>query len=391
MPKNTNMDMGGIQFQLTASEIKALGKMIDEVKKLNNVYKQNLEIRKKITELEVKTAFANKEDTKHYKTKKEAMNKISDYLWEARKDWFDRLKTEAIPRTSGPKFERKSSTQAQWARATGGTADQQWEWATGAQRVKNDEKELTLMGRLKKSYAWQLLYFMTVALLFKGLLANSKVWAHFLDVIGGALGFITDMILVSVIPQVVWLVNKLFEIGGWFAGLPTPVKQAIVLIGLFIGAFLFAEVLLTLGEVVTAIKAIGTASTIANAEVAGAGGLLAGLKAVGALGTIAILFKYGVIGAAIAAGVGFLAPSATGLEQRYRNGMLETRIGRYGQGPEEGWAPGQIPEIAQEEYNRGIGVGNTTVNVFIAGKAVDKAFIDFNTQQQMKYGIPRSL
>jgi hypothetical protein len=118
------------------------------------------------------------------------------------------------------------------------------------------EKEVKTLDILKKKYAWQLLYFTAVATLFALMLGNSKVLGAFTDMIGAGLGFILDMLLVSLIPAVVVFVDWLFKIGKFFSDLPDGMKLAILAIGAIFSIIELEKFYNKVNDIITALKTI---------------------------------------------------------------------------------------------------------------------------------------
>jgi hypothetical protein len=174
------------------------------------------------------------------------------------------------------------------------------------------------------------------------------------------------------------------------AGWPDIAKQAMVAVGLLLGLFAGVKIVLWIGEIAGAIKAIGTAAATASGAkgVGGLSGALADLKGIGiitlVLDIIPTVFAMWLINA-------LFGQRATGLEQRMNNGVFETRVGKYGQGAEEGWKPGGLEGV---DYTKGQSgpngqwVQNTTI--IIDGKALDESMYRSVSNAALVQGLPRS-
>ena len=124
-----------------------------------------------------------------------------------------------------------------------------------------------------------MLYFVTLAGVVALMARNSQVLSHFFDIIGSALGFVLDMLLIGLIPEVVFLVTKLFELGGFLAGLPDLAKVAILGLGLaFLGLMSVLSLLMGAGVVLEFVGWGEAAGVVAGylATVTGALTLLVG-------------------------------------------------------------------------------------------------------------------
>jgi hypothetical protein len=382
--------MGGTEVLLSASELKALGKLTDVLKQQKSLFDAQLEIRKKLYTIEVKQAFSGKAETKNYQDRLKLIGKIDEKMTQMGKDYADSIMRGIIPRTSGPKY-NVGAGDREYNKATAMSGDAQWEAATGSKRVENQRKEVGLLDVLKKKYAWQLLYFTALAGLFTGMVANSKILQHFQDVIGAGLGFILDMLLVALIPAVIVLVGWLFKIGEFFSGLPDVAKLAILAVGVLFAMFTGAQATMWLAEVASGITGIGTAASTA----AGAGGVgalsvalsaLAGLAAGGIV--VKILDETGALKKISDAGAGLRESPLGGAAQLWARSMgieagadimnaaLGTKFATPTYAKEH---PGSVTQ------GSGFGSGSTpVVNVFIDGTQLSQEHM---RTQQLRNGV----
>lgn len=227
------LDLGGAEVQLTKSQMAQALKII---KALN----EKKAILEKIVVLEQRQAIITKAQeanegklSRHYKDQQSALTPIMTYytaLAEAVKD------------------------------------QKEYEKSIAAENKKSDER--------KKKSAWQLFYFATAAVVLGMMVNNSKVASHFFDILGASLGFVLDMMLLNAIPWILEVVNALFGLGEWIAGLPEPIKDVIAFLTLLIGV----GILIGIGKLMLGFLGIGAAAEGA-AGTAAAGTGIAGLIA----------------------------------------------------------------------------------------------------------------
>lgn len=374
--KYSTIDAGGVNFQLSQTELKQIKTLVDEMKKLKTLYEAQMKVQEKMRKVQKEIATGEKVETEYQRDRLKTLQNIYNRMKAINQESLETLKRENpyIPRTAPMGGESKG-------RYNYTPEDADAVANAKRQEVNYGQKLIGIYDRLKKSYAYQLFYFSAASILVAGMLANSKVWSHFMDVIGSALGFIMDMLLVSIIPWVVQLVNFLFMVGEAISKLPDWLKQAIFLLGLFVAGLLAIKVYTAITETLAAIKAIGAAATVASGA-EGVGGLATALKTISAMSALDIVITASLVGTA-AYLLMSLVGHAGGLEQRINaQGLIETRTGKYGQGPEEGWSPPQQGGI-QFAQPTGQG-GDTIVNVSIGGKAIDPSLIEFTRTQQLQ-------
>lgn len=376
--KYSTIDAGGVNFQLTQTELKQIKTLVDEMKKLKTLYEAQQKVLKKMGEVRKEIVTGEKKDTQYQRDRLKVLDNIYNRMRSINQQSLETLKKE------NPYIPRTGATGTSQGRYNYRPEDAEDTANAKGREVQYGSKLIAIYDRLKKSYAYQLFYFSAASILVAGMLANSKVWSHFMDIIGSALGFIMDMLLVSIIPWVVQLVNFLFMVGEAISKLPDWLKQVIFLLGLFVAGLLAIKVYTAIAETLAAIKAIGTAAGVATGA-EGVGGLATALKTLSAMSALDIVITASLVGTA-AYLLMSLVGHAGGLEQRINaQGLIETRTGKYGQGPEEGWGEGQQGGI-QFAQPTGQG-GDTVVNVSIGGKAIDPAFIEFTRTQQMRNNV----
>ena len=333
--KYTGLNVGGVEIQLTATELKVLGKYVEELKKVKT-------LKEGIRKLDKIRKQVIKDDEEAGKAETKAAEKRAETLRDIVKTMKYIQTFRSALQASIPNIEEK--------------------------QVKEQEKEVTMLDLIKKKYAFQLLYFGALAMLIHETLSNSKILNVFFDIIGSALGFILDMLLVSLIPAIVWFVTWLFDIGQWFSTFPDWAKIATLALLTFfstIGALLFYGVLKT---IVAEIVKIGAESVIAKAAVKGIGDAVAGLGS-GAVFTLSVkVIGLELLQALLVYGGAYAGPIGAGIADILdpnKTGMIDTtnqtQMSAYRTSP--GFEPGQ----AGAAQNRFSSSSPTIVNVWING------------------------
>jgi hypothetical protein len=163
-------------------------------------------------------------------------------------------------------------------------------------KKKNDVAEITNLDIFKKRYSWMLIAFTAIKDLFGVIGRDSKIANTIFDLIGQAVGFIVDMLLIDFLPIFITFVEWLFGVGEWVSRLPTWVKGVIIIVGALAIALaaIFAVAITTgIATLGLSILGIGTAGTTA------AGGLGTLLASTIALYAPAVLFGLGLLAAAL--------------------------------------------------------------------------------------------
>lgn len=398
--KYSNVDAGGVSFQVTQNELKQIKTLVVELQKMKTLYEAQMKIRDRIWTVQKETMSGQKLDSHYQRERLRTLENIYKRMRLINEESLETLKRENPFIARSPAGESKGRYNYTPADA---------ETTADAKRVEAQygQKLIGIYAQLKKSYSWQLLYFAAASILIAGMLANSKVFGHFMDVIGSALGFIMDMILISVIPYVILLVKWLFDVGNMIAGWPDIAKVAMVSVGLLLGLFAGVKIVLWIGEVATAIKLIGTAATVASGA-EGVGLLSAALAKLPTVATIVISIK--IIGMEI---LGYLAafatttlPSLAGQFGPMVGAFMATQTPEYKaeaqkkfdelygerypgvryDTPAKEWPEGLIREM--QRRNSAQWVQNTTI--IIDGKAIDESMYRAVSNASLKQGIPRS-
>lgn len=232
-PKISSADVGGVEVQLTAGQLKAAQPIIRALKEIKLIKDQIVHLDKE--QLAINKKFEGHEDdmSEYYKNKQDALTKI-----------YDIYKIIEVKLEQQEKYNKEKA------------------------------QENKLLDENKKKSMWQLLYWSVIGATLAGLISNSKVLGHFLDVLGSALGFVLDMALLPILPAFIKLVELIFEFGKWIAGLPDPIRNLIAVLTLLgIGSV----VLIGIEALGAAIFGVGTAAETAGGA-AGVGGLLSKLK-----------------------------------------------------------------------------------------------------------------
>jgi len=122
--------------------------------------------------------------------------------------------------------------------------------------------------------------------------ANSKIVSANIQMLGDAIGYVIDMILLPMLPAMIELTMWIIRFGDWIASLPKPFRNLITVIGAFItGSIAIATVL---AYATSAILAFTTALNTATAAVSGkAAAETAGVLGAGAGG--GMLARFGAL------------------------------------------------------------------------------------------------
>jgi len=284
----------GLQFQLTTTQLKSVETLIKSLKELKSLKEQLLVLEKETYSYLDKEEKSGKDLGKDAKARKQTIQDIAKIV-------LDYSRQPAVKGAATARLFNKAmmdSADTQWQRATGGKpVEKGIDWLGGKkptfeveERIRELEREGEAQDHLRKKSAWQMVYAATLGSAWKMMTDNSKVLAHYTQVIGAAFGFILDMVLINLMPLIVPFVEKLFAIGEWFDKLDPKIKTVIATItGL---ALVFGGIvsLLWLKSITDAIVGIGTAAVTAG----GATGVGALSKALGALVSPIITVAIGV-------------------------------------------------------------------------------------------------
>ena len=174
--------------------------------------------------------------------------------------------------------------------------------ASIAQEVTSREKNVTWVDKITSGYK-EYRKFLTGVLIdlhwLRVLGANSKIVSANVQMLGDAIGYVIDMILLPMLPAMIEIVKQIYAFGTWLSHLPKPIRNLIaaagaLTVGMVAIATLIGYVALGLAAFSTALSGATAAST---AAAAGQTTLAAfGIGAAGAAGA-------GAAGAAIGGGI----------------------------------------------------------------------------------------
>jgi hypothetical protein len=390
--KYSTIDAGGVNFQLSQTELKQIKTLVDEMKKLKTLYEAQMKVQDKMRKVQKEIVSGDKLETQYQRDRLKTLQNIYNRMKAINQESLETLKRENphIPRTA-------PMGGASAGRYNYSPADAEAVANAKKQEANYGQKLISIYDRLKKSYAYQLFYFSAASVLVAGMLSNSKVWSHFMDIIGSALGFIMDMLLVSIIPWVVQLVNFLFMVGEAISKLPDWFKQVVVLIGLFVAGLMAIKVYTAISETLAAIKAIGAAAGVAKGA-EGVGGLAEAMKGLPLLTTLTISVKVlgmealGYLASFVSTKLPIMAAELGPIVGAYMATQTPSYQAEYKKNtgmdyntPYSEWAPQQQEAANKKNYDpwsRGDTAASPIINVSIAGEAISQAFLTVSRYQQ---------
>ena len=276
-PKYDDMQIAGMQVQLNATDRKLLTEgIIKALKEQKSLLGAIAVLSKQESKLQKEQVYGGKEITKNYLARLAALKKIKDMMVDAQ--------VHNIPSNA-------HGHAGAWSGMMAGAASSEEELER--KKIADLKEEGAAQDELRKKTSWQLVYWGLAGSAWKEMTDNSKVLAHYTDVIGSAFGFILDMILLQLMPIVIPFVNFLFSVGEWFTTLPTYIKDAIAAVTLLGIALVTLAGWVGADAVIDAVAGIGAAAVTAS-----------GSAGVGALSAAFLPF---LVGGAIGLGLGAIA------------------------------------------------------------------------------------
>jgi hypothetical protein len=251
-------------------------------------------------------------------------------------------------------------------------------------KKKADIEEINSLDIFKKRYSWMLIAFTAIKDIFGVLGRDSKIANTIFDLVGQAVGFIVDMLLIDFLPLMITFVEWLFRLGEWVSGLPTWVKGVILIVialGAALAAIFAASISIGLASVALSVLGIGTAAT----TVAGILGTL--------LGSLTALFAAAAAGLVIGAGTVALAEKYFGVLTKISDAGSDFRKSEFGGGARQGLMPtvGTVAENVLNPMLSAVGAGQIlTGEQFTkrvgSGVAYDKSTMEALTGRLSRYG-----